>query len=358
EAARSEQITLPQGRQELLVQSTDPAGNGAEVRVPVVVDTLGPAMLGKVPSVFRSSALDLKITVADVHGAKLDAQIDGAPVDDADLYVTDPETPAVSDPSSEQGSASAKLPTRATYQLSAHEALYEGRHTIKLTSTDSLGTTRSVTRAFVVDSTESLDGAAGMKAGARGADVTALQSELLKQGAATRGGLGAELTSRQYGAATKRAVATLQTRKGVTADGVAGADTLAALTLRIVIDQSAHSLTLFRSGKVLKSYPVAVGQPKFPTPNGSFKIVNMQKDPTWTPPDSVWAKGAKPIGPGAENPLGTRWMGIGGSVGIHGTNSPSSIGFSVSHGCIRMQISDVEDLYDRVRVGTPVIVQA
>jgi lipoprotein-anchoring transpeptidase ErfK/SrfK len=82
----------------------------------------------------------------------------------------------------------------------------------------------------------------------------------------------------------------------------------------------------------------------------------MQENPTWTPPDSDWAKDAEPIPPGPDNPLGTRWMAIYGTVGIHGTNNPASIGYSVSHGCIRMRIPDVEELFDMVTIGTPVTV--
>jgi lipoprotein-anchoring transpeptidase ErfK/SrfK len=82
----------------------------------------------------------------------------------------------------------------------------------------------------------------------------------------------------------------------------------------------------------------------------------MQKDPIWTPPDSVWAKGEKVIPAGPDNPLGTRWMGIHDTVGIHGTNNPASIGYSQSHGCIRMRIPDVEELFDMVSIGTTVTV--
>ena len=103
----------------------------------------------------------------------------------------------------------------------------------------------------------------------------------------------------------------------------------------------------------------AVGQPAYPTPLGTFSIITKVVDPTWTPPNSPWAQGALPIPPGPDNPLGTRWMGISAAnVGIHGTNDPTSIGYSVSHGCIRMQIPDVERLFDLVYVGTSVTIRA
>jgi len=81
-------------------------------------------------------------------------------------------------------------------------------------------------------------------------------------------------------------------------------------------------------------------------------------NPTWLPPNSDWAKDAKPIPPGATNPLGTRWIGTSApGVGIHGTPDDASIGSYASHGCIRMHIPDVEDLYARVVIGMPVIIR-
>ena len=124
----------------------------------------------------------------------------------------------------------------------------------------------------------------------------------------------------------------------------------------VVIDRSLHRLTLFGSrGQVVRVLGVAVGQSIYPTPTGSFKIVDKQLHPWWYPPNSSWAEGAKPIPPGPSNPLGTRWMGLDSpGVGIHGTPNPASIGYSASHGCIRMRIPDAEWVFQRVRVGTPV----
>jgi lipoprotein-anchoring transpeptidase ErfK/SrfK len=83
----------------------------------------------------------------------------------------------------------------------------------------------------------------------------------------------------------------------------------------------------------------------------------MQRNPWWRPPDSPWAKGLKPVPPGPGNPLGTRWMGLDASgVGMHGTPDAASIGYSASHGCIRMRIPDAEWLFDHVRIGTPVFI--
>ena len=95
---------------------------------------------------------------------------------------------------------------------------------------------------------------------------------------------------------------------------------------------------------------------RYPTPTGSYRIVNKQSNPTWTPPpDSDWAKGLGPIPPGPGNPLGTRWMGTSAPyVGFHGTPASGTIGTRASHGCIRMRIPDAEALYEEVVVGMPV----
>jgi lipoprotein-anchoring transpeptidase ErfK/SrfK len=127
----------------------------------------------------------------------------------------------------------------------------------------------------------------------------------------------------------------------------------------ITIDQANFRLRLFKRLRFSKSYGVAVGQPAYPTPNGLFSIANKAVNPTWTAPDSPWAgayRNESVPGGSPENPLKARWMGIVGGVGIHGTGDPGSIGSRASHGCIRMTVPDVIDLYPRVPVGTPVLI--
>jgi lipoprotein-anchoring transpeptidase ErfK/SrfK len=125
----------------------------------------------------------------------------------------------------------------------------------------------------------------------------------------------------------------------------------------IVIDRGAHHLTLYRGAKVVRVIGVAVGQSSYPTPTGHFNVVDKQLNPWWYPPASPWAQGEKPVPPGPGNPLGTRWMGISApGVGMHGTPDDASIGYSRSHGCIRMHISDAEWLFDHVALGTPVVI--
>jgi lipoprotein-anchoring transpeptidase ErfK/SrfK len=128
----------------------------------------------------------------------------------------------------------------------------------------------------------------------------------------------------------------------------------------IVIRRGSNELTLYNGAKVVRQFRVATGQTIYPTPLGKFSIVVKWKNPWWYPPASPWAKGEKPVPPGPGNPLGTRWMGLSSpGVGIHGTPESGSIGYSLSHGCIRMLIPQAEWLFDHVRIGTPVyIVQA
>ena len=106
------------------------------------------------------------------------------------------------------------------------------------------------------------------------------------------------------------------------------------------------------------TFAVATGQTIYPTPRGRWHIVVKWKNPWWYPPvQDDWARGLKPVPPGPNNPLGTRWMGLDApGVGIHGTDEPTSIGYSASHGCIRMQVPDAEWLFDHVDVGTTVYI--
>ena len=125
----------------------------------------------------------------------------------------------------------------------------------------------------------------------------------------------------------------------------------------ILIRRGANRLTLYNGAKVVRTFEVATGQTIYPTPLGQFRIVVKWKNPWWYPPASPWAAGEKPVPPGPGNPLGTRWMGLSApGVGIHGTPEAGSIGYSLSHGCIRMLIPQAEWLFDHVDVGTPVFI--
>jgi lipoprotein-anchoring transpeptidase ErfK/SrfK len=125
----------------------------------------------------------------------------------------------------------------------------------------------------------------------------------------------------------------------------------------VVIRRGINELRYYEGGRLLRKFGVATGQSVYPTPTGIFSVVDMQLNPWWLPPDSPWAEGLKPIPPGPGNPLGTRWMGLSApGVGIHGTPDDASIGYSASHGCIRMHIPDAEWLFHHVQIGTPVVI--
>ena len=126
----------------------------------------------------------------------------------------------------------------------------------------------------------------------------------------------------------------------------------------IVVNRGAFTLTLYDALKAVKSYPIAVGMAGLETPAGLYHIQDKQIDPYWHVPMSAWAGSlaGQTIPPGPSNPIKARWMGIYNGAGIHGTEDIGSLGSAASHGCVRMSIPDVEDLYDRVDVGTPVYI--
>jgi lipoprotein-anchoring transpeptidase ErfK/SrfK len=162
---------------------------------------------------------------------------------------------------------------------------------------------------------------------------------------------------RTLGALTDQIVhgtrATIQVRAKLTAAPV----TEKTIGPVIVIRRGSNKLTLYNGAHMVRQFGVATGQAVYPTPLGRFSIVVKWRNPWWYPPASPWAKGDKPIPPGPGNPLGTRWMGLSvPGVGIHGTPEDGSIGYSLSHGCIRMHIPQAEWLFDHVDVGTTVYI--
>lgn len=131
-----------------------------------------------------------------------------------------------------------------------------------------------------------------------------------------------------------------------------------AISRFIIINLAEHTLTLYDREKAVVQYPVACGSSSFPTTVGHWKIVTKEKNPAWRNPGSAWAASMPPyIAPGPGNPLGTRAMALNarGEL-IHGTPNPWSVGQSVSHGCVRMYMADVEQLFEMVEVGTSVYI--
>ena len=121
---------------------------------------------------------------------------------------------------------------------------------------------------------------------------------------------------------------------------------------KVVVSIPHRKLALIEEGQVKKVYAVAVGAQQSPTPVGKFEVKTRLVKPTYYHPGKV-------IPAGANNPLGTRWIGLSTrGYGIHGTNVEESIGKAASHGCIRMHRADLEELFAAVEVGDQVEIRA
>lgn len=129
-----------------------------------------------------------------------------------------------------------------------------------------------------------------------------------------------------------------------------------ASELRLVVRLRARRVYVYEAGTVVANYPIAVGKRGWETPIGEYQVFSKELNPTFKN-----FKTGIVIPPGADNPLGVRWIGFWTDgktqIGFHGTNQPELIGEAVSHGCIRMRNKDVVSLFNRVPIGTPVIVQ-
>jgi L,D-transpeptidase catalytic domain/Putative peptidoglycan binding domain len=126
----------------------------------------------------------------------------------------------------------------------------------------------------------------------------------------------------------------------------------------LTLNRGTFTLRLFQHLKLTKEYTVAVGMEGLETPEGLYHIQEKEENPVWHVPNSAWAGSlaGQTIPPGPEDPIKARWMGIFEGAGIHGTEETESLGTAGSHGCIRMAIPDVEELYDLVEVGTPIYI--
>lgn len=126
----------------------------------------------------------------------------------------------------------------------------------------------------------------------------------------------------------------------------------------LIVNRGGFRLSFYKNLKLVKTYPIAVGQIGLETPAGLYHIQNKQVNPSWSVPNRDWAGdlAGKVIPPGPSNPLKARWMGIFDGAGIHGTADIASLGTAASHGCIRMAVPDVVQLYDQVPVGAPVYI--
>jgi lipoprotein-anchoring transpeptidase ErfK/SrfK len=139
---------------------------------------------------------------------------------------------------------------------------------------------------------------------------------------------------------------------------VTTADLAQRYPVYLTIDRGGFQLRLWKNLQLVKTYTIAVGQQGLETPAGTYTIDDKQVNPAWHVPDSAWAGSlaGQVIPPGPEDPLKARWMGFFNGAGIHGTDETWSLGTAASHGCIRMAIPDVIELYSQVPLGTPIYI--
>jgi lipoprotein-anchoring transpeptidase ErfK/SrfK len=168
------------------------------------------------------------------------------------------------------------------------------------------------------------------------------------------------LLTRELKAAVLNASAdhTIAARTHYTKPDVTTEEVAAAYPSYLTLDRATFTLRLWKNLKLAKTYTVAVGQEGLETPEGLYEIQEKEENPTWHVPESDWAGSlaGQDIPPGPSNPIKARWMGIFEGAGIHGTEETYSLGSAASHGCVRMSIPDVEELYDQVEVGTPIFI--
>ncbi len=126
---------------------------------------------------------------------------------------------------------------------------------------------------------------------------------------------------------------------------------------RLVVNLSDREVHLYIKDERQGSYPLAVGQAGWETPTGTFRVTNLQADPVWQHPIT-----GEVVAAGPNNPLGSHWIGFWSDedtqVGFHGTNQADLIGSAVSHGCLRMHNEDIQEIFERVEIGTPVEVRS
>lgn len=228
--------------------------------------------------------------------------------------------------------------------------LDEGEYTVKVLAEDQAGWKSQKEWSFVIDSREE-PGNFKIRPGALGHDVEIIQGKLKKMGFLDK-------VTGKFDKETRDAVVKVQKKMNLPVTGIVDKETFLVISEKINVYLGDFTLQLLSpDGKLIRKYPIACGSPYYPTPVGDYFVREKVYYPAWIPPPSPWARGAKPIPPGPGNPLGTRWIGLNAEiVGIHGTPSSWSIGSASSHGCIRMYISDVEELFELVSVGTPVTI--
>jgi lipoprotein-anchoring transpeptidase ErfK/SrfK len=146
-------------------------------------------------------------------------------------------------------------------------------------------------------------------------------------------------------------------RMKVTKPEVTTAQLAARYPHYIVISRGSFQLRYYRNLRLVKTHRIAVGRVGFDTPAGLYHVQNKAVNPAWSVPEWGGELAGQVIPGGTpQNPLKARWLGIYDGAGIHGTDQIGSLGTAASHGCIRMAIPEVIELYDKVPVGAPVYI--
>lgn len=323
------EFILNTGKNKFKIISTDKAGNSSDYEINVLFDSMPPELSSPFPPEGKIvKEIDPLISV--------NVKEDGI-IDNIEMKINNETVPWELD---------------STIIKYRPEKLAEGTHNIIVEVTDSVGLKDTIKWSFTVDSTEFF-GKRIQIFGATGEDARVLQQRLANRGYLKEGDITGVFDKK-----TLKAVKKFQKDIGLEPDGVIGPATVSKLSFSIVVDLDDFALYLYQDDEIIKSYFIACGSMEYPTPTGEFIVTNKIKDPTWIPPDSLWAQEAEITEPGPDNPLGTRWIELNSSlVGIHGTNYPETIGMNVSHGCIRMTIPEVEELYEYVDIGTMVTIE-
>ena len=135
------------------------------------------------------------------------------------------------------------------------------------------------------------------------------------------------------------------------------ATTVTRTETRLLLNLKKRRVFVYQGQKIIASYPVAIGRPGWETPTGQFRVIQMVREPVWEHPFT-----GQLVLSGKNNPLGARWIGFwtdgANFIGFHGTPQENLIGRAVSHGCVRMRDRDIKALFEKVKIGTSVIVIA
>ena len=184
---------------------------------------------------------------------------------------------------------------------------------------------------------------------------TGLSTVASKDGRAVAGGkleraIATELTRVHGDRVVKPSLRTVRPK-------VATADVASKYPTFLTVSRDSKELRFYRNLELVKTYPVAIGRAGFETPAGLYDIENKAVNAAWSVPEWGGDLAGQVIPGGSpQNPLKARWLGVYAGAGIHGTDDVGSLGTAASHGCIRMAIPQVIELYDMVPVSTPIYI--